>query len=177
MSNDPITGRDPWDVYVRIGMRAGVALEEGLAAIGLDGVDTPAARPQLLALVTHATDLARRSLEQETEELGRLAEACARCVELMVAGEVPAGHGYSLLATSFHTLRQTFEALTLAPAPPGDPPGDPPGAQVDSLVDPVPVRAARYELETLFPVPGASPRPENTQTRHDVAVDALKRRG
>lgn len=172
MLDDAITGRDPWDVYVRIGVRAGAALDDGLAAIGMDGVDTPAARPRLLALATQAADLATRSLDQDAEDLGRLAEACARCIELMLAGQVPAGHGYSLLAASLHTLRQAFETLAASPARPGEHPGD----LAAALVDPVPLRAARYELETLFPVPGAPSRPEIVQTRHDVPVDALKRR-
>lgn len=180
MVDDAITGRDPWDVYVRIGVRAGAALDDGLAAIGMGGVDTPAARPRLLALASQAADLATRSLDQGAEDLGRLAEACARCVELMLAGQVPAGHGYSLLAASIHTLRQAFETLAASPARPGEHPGEHPGGHpgdlAAALVDPLPLRAARYELETLFPVPGAPSRPEIVHTRHDVPVDALKRR-
>lgn len=180
MVDDVITGRDPWDVYVRLGVRAGAALDDGLAAIGMGGVDTPAARPRLLALAGHAADLATRSLEQGAEDLGRLAETCARCMELMLAGQVPAGHGYSLLAASLYTLRQAFEALAAAPSRPGGGPGGHPGdraaAPPAAPVDPVPLRAARYELETLFPVPGAPARPELVQTRHDVPVNALKRR-
>jgi chemotaxis protein histidine kinase CheA/ActR/RegA family two-component response regulator len=151
---------EQWDAFVTRGVRDAGALEQGLADIGLAGIDRPEAGERLPALADLAFELGMQSLLLGAEELGRLSLACERCMDLLVQGAVPVELGYPLLASSLRTLAQTFESLAHA---------DRSGARLE----PLPLRAARYEIETLFPVPG---RPAPGTRAPDVPLTALTRR-
>jgi two-component system chemotaxis sensor kinase CheA len=96
------------------------------------------------------------------DDLGRLALTCERCMDLLAQGAVLIEIGVPLLASSLRTLAQAFETLARA---------DRSGARVE----PLPLRAARYELETLFPIPGR-PAAGMRAAAPDVPLSALTRR-
>jgi two-component system chemotaxis sensor kinase CheA len=151
---------EQWDAFVTRGVRDAGALEQGLADIGLAGIDGREAGERLPALADLAFGLGMQSLLLGAEDLGRLSLACERCMDLLVQGAVPVELGYPILASSLRTLAQAFESLARA---------DRSGARLE----PLPLRAARYEIETLFPVPG---RPTPGTRAPDVPLTALTRR-
>jgi two-component system chemotaxis sensor kinase CheA len=151
---------EQWDAFVARGVREAAALEAGLADVGLAGMGSREAGDRLPALADLAFDLGMQSLLLGAEDLGRLSLACERCLDLLVQGAVPVELGYPILASSLRTLAQGFESLARA---------DRSGA----YVEPLPLRAARYEIETLFPVPG---RPAPGVRAPDVPLTALTRR-
>lgn len=153
---------EQWDSFVAGGARACAELEDALASIGLADLSSPDARARLRRLADAAFVLGMQGLLLGAEDLGRLALACERCMDLLAQDAVPAEIGYTILASSLRTLAQAFEAMARA---------DRSGARAA----PLPLRAARYELETLFPVPGR-PAPGARAAAPDVPLSALTRR-
>jgi chemotaxis protein histidine kinase CheA/ActR/RegA family two-component response regulator len=153
---------EQWDAFVARGVRDTAALEAGFADIGLAAMGTPAANARLVALADVAFDLGMQALLLGAEDLGRLALTCERCMDLLAQGVVLIEIGCPLLASSLRTLAQAFESLARA---------DRSGARVE----PLPLRAARYELETLFPVPG-KPAAGMRAVAPDVPLSSLVRR-
>ncbi|HWN67747.1 MAG TPA: Hpt domain-containing protein, partial [Haliangium sp.] len=151
---------EQWDAFVARGVREANALEQGLADIGLAAMGSREAGERLAALADLAFELGMQSLLLGAEDLGRLSLACERCMDLLAQGAVLVELGFPLLSSSLRTLAQAFETLARA---------DRSGARVE----PLPLRAARYEIETLFPVPG---RPVPGTRAPDVPLTALTRR-
>ncbi len=153
---------EQWDAFVARGLRDTAALESGFTDIGLAAMGTPAANARMTELAEVAFTLGMQGLLLGADDLGRLALTCERCMDLLAQGAVLIEIGVPLLASSLRTLAQAFETLARA---------DRSGARVE----PLPLRAARYELETLFPIPG---RPANGMraAAPDVPLSALTRR-
>jgi two-component system chemotaxis sensor kinase CheA len=151
---------EQWDAFVTRGVHAAAALEHGLDDIGLAAMGSREAGERLLVLADQAFELGMQSMLLGADDLGRLSLTCERCMDLLAQGAVAVELGYPLLASSLHTLVQAFESLARA---------DRSGARAE----PLPLRAARYELETLFPIPG---RPAPGVRAPDVPVTALTRR-
>jgi two-component system chemotaxis sensor kinase CheA len=153
---------EQWDAFVARGLRDTAALESGFDDIGLAAMGTPAANARLTELAEVAFTLGMQGLLLGAEDLGRLALTCERCMDLLAQGAVLIEIGVPLLASSLRTLAQAFETLARA---------DRSGARVE----PLPLRAARYELETLFPIPGR-PAAGMRAAAPDVPLSALTRR-
>ncbi|WP_428263629.1 hybrid sensor histidine kinase/response regulator [Haliangium sp.] len=151
-----------WDSFVERGREVAGGLERGFDEIGIAGVDAPAARDRLLTLAGAAFELGIQALLLGAEDLGRLALACERGFDLLVEGRLAAHAGYPVLASCLHTLARAFVDLSRH---------DRSGARTAGL----PLAAARYELETLFPVPGGESAAAPALAP-DVPVSALVRR-
>jgi len=126
-----------WDRFVADGVRDSSMLADGISE-GLNDLPADArARARLAGL---AFRLATQALLLGAEDIGKLALACERALELTGSGQmIP--DSLLVLASSSHTLRQAFDVLANPDAS---------GARTEGL----PIDAARFELETLFPVPG-----------------------
>ncbi len=151
-----------WSTFVTDGNQAASALEARFTGLGFTGLAEPGAADTLEDLAEQAFRLGVQSLLLGAEALGQLALACERGFDLLRQGALSVELGVPILASSLATLRGGFQSLTRS---------DISGARTDSL----PLKAARYELETLFPVPGAPVVPA-PGVGPDVPLSALTRR-
>ncbi len=155
-----------WDRYVASGVRDAFALDHGVAALVPSSSPLEARRTEALALI--AFRLGMSSLLVGAEDVARLALAIEHALDLLVSGDIATGAGLPVVASATNTLRQALEQLA---AP------DKSGARVEGL----PLAGARYELETLFPVPGTGKRPTVDRAgassgAPDVPLSSLTRR-
>ncbi|MEM9492812.1 MAG: hypothetical protein AAGC55_26930, partial [Myxococcota bacterium] len=126
-----------WHLFIERASADSAALEQGLSDIRLDRLAEASA--QLDGLAYHAFQLAESSLLLGAEEVGALALACERALDLITAGAVMSGLMMPTLVASALTLRQAIDELAVTGA------GDRSGAQAASR----PLEAARFELETF----------------------------
>ena len=165
-----------WHVFVAEVRRDSATLEQGVSELRPHHLASSAARkdagpggepdpdPEKLAFL--AFRIASQSLLMGADALGGLALTCERCLDLLVAGTVEPGQTLPILASSALTLRRSIESLESTGR------GDRSGARADRL----PLEAARYELETLFPVPGSPPRPAQADSSIVPATALTKKR-
>jgi two-component system chemotaxis sensor kinase CheA len=156
-----------WDRYVAAGLRDARTLDQGVGELVPMQLDLD--RPRTEALAQLAFGIGLPSLLVGAEDVGRLALAIERAIDLLALGDIDPGVGLPVLASSTFTLRQALEQLALP---------DRSGARVEGL----PLAGARYELETMFPIAGTGRRPTVDRgpaatTAPDVPVGALVRRG
>ncbi|GAB4511381.1 MAG: hypothetical protein Tsb0020_29140 [Haliangiales bacterium] len=151
-----------WSTFVTDGNQAASTLEARFSSLGFAGLAEPRAADTLEDLAEQAFRLGVQSLLLGAEALGQLALACERGFDLLRQGALSVELGVPILSSSLATLRGGFQSLTRS---------DISGARTDSL----PLKAARYELETLFPVPGAPVVPA-PGVGPDVPLSALTRR-
>lgn len=147
-----------WDRFVAGGLLLARQLEESVGELPVAPPDE-AAQEQMRALAEQGRALAGEALLFGAEDVGRLAHACEKALAYLAAEELQAELGIPILASSLRALVLAFEALR-------DP--ERPGARTEG----VSLEAARYELETLFPVPGK----EHLAAGADVPVGSLRRR-
>jgi len=155
-------GTASWERYVAAGVRDASALDHGIGAL-VASAPVDARRTDALAQI--AFRLGMSSLLVGAEDVARLALALERALDLLGSGDIDAGAGLPTVASSANTLRQALDQLA---AP------DKSGARVEGL----PLAGARYELETMFPIPGSGKRPTVDRTAPnapDVPVSALVR--
>jgi two-component system, chemotaxis family, sensor kinase CheA len=133
------TGVELWNQFVAAGVRESHLLEETLAGLPIE--DTPSSRAPLGQAATLAFSIATQSLLMGDEPIGRLALAIERLLDAVLAGQVIPETALPYLVSASSTLAQAFDVLANP---------DKSGARVEGL----PLEGARYELETLLPVPG-----------------------
>lgn len=141
----------------RRGLAGARRFEAGIGELRVAPPDE-AAREQMRALARDGAAIADQALLRGAEGAGRLALSCQKALEYLAGEVIPAEIGIPILASSARALVLAFEALE-APGRPG------------ARAEEVPLEAARYELETLFPVPGK----EHVAAGADVPVGALRR--
>jgi chemotaxis protein histidine kinase CheA/ActR/RegA family two-component response regulator len=134
-------GGDLWSRFVASGVAESRRLVDAVADVGLDRLAEEPALTGLRAAAYLAFSISSQSLLMGAEPIGRLALATERIIDHVLAGEVVGEIVLPYVASACHTLAQAFEALANP---------DRSGARVEGL----PLEAARYELETLTPVPG-----------------------
>ena len=133
-------GKSLWDQFIGDGVVASRQLADGLGELPSAELD-----PEQLQGFAHlAFTLASQSLLLGAEDVGGLALACEKCLDYVAARHVTPDLAWPLLASSTHTLAEAFQTLAHP---------DQSGARTEG----VPLQAARYELESLFPLPGAIP--------------------
>ena len=150
---------DLWTQFVAGGVAESRRLASVLDSLVLDGLDRDEPRAALGRAAYLAFSIASQSLLMGAEPVGRLALAAERVIDRTLAGEVMGELVLPYVVSAAHTLVQAF-ALLANP--------DRSGARIEGL----PLEAARYELETLLPVPGQVPR-----GGPDVLVSSLRRGG
>ncbi len=133
-----------WDRFVAAGLRDARALDQGVAALVPMQLELVRDRTDALGQLAFRIGLA--SLLVGAEDVGRLALAIERTLDLLASHDIDPGVGLPVLTSSTFTLRQSLEQLA---AP------DRSGARVEGL----PLAGARFELETMFPIPGTGRRP------------------
>jgi len=156
-----VTGVDTWNQFVAHALRDAVALDEGIGGLAPDA--SALDRGRLGGLARLGFRLGMASLLVGAEDVARLALAVERALDLLAAGDIDPGLGLPILASSSLTLRRACEQLASP---------DRSGARVEGL----PLEGARYELETLFPVPSTGKRPTIAEPAIDVPATALVRR-
>jgi chemotaxis protein histidine kinase CheA/ActR/RegA family two-component response regulator len=161
----PVTGRggDLWSRFVASGVEESGRLVAAVAEVGLDRLGEDEARAAMRRGAYLAFSIASQSLLMGAEPVGRLALAAEHLLDRILAGEVLGELALPYLASSCHTLAQAFDALANP---------DRSGARVEGL----PLEAARYELETLLPVPGRARAGAADAGGPDVPITALGRR-
>lgn len=144
-----------WDTFVAAGVDASAEVEATVR--GVISEELPAAdRAGALGLqALTCFQLGYQALLLGAEELGKLALACERGCDLL-ASRALAPEGTLILASSASTLATAFRQLA---AP------DRSGARTDDI----PLAAATYELETLFPTTATG------AAAPDVPLAALRR--
>jgi two-component system chemotaxis sensor kinase CheA len=155
-----VSGVALWDEFVKRGVGRAVRIDDGVASLRPDMLTSNDSSSLLSALAFDAFQLASQSLLLGAEDVGRLALACERGMDLLRAGELAPDYALPVLASSVHTMRQAFDTLANP---------DESGARTEG----VPLEAARYELETLFPIPGTAAAPPQVP---DVPASSLVRR-
>ncbi|MCE9576239.1 MAG: response regulator [Deltaproteobacteria bacterium] len=154
-----------WDRFVAAGLRDARALDQGVAALVPMQLDLVRDRTDALGQLAFRIGMA--SLLVGAEDVGRLALAIERTLDLLASHDIDPGVGLPVLTSSTFTLRQSLEQLA---AP------DRSGARVLGL----PLAGARFELETMFPIPGTGRRPTIDRgpaaDTPDVPVGSLVRR-
>ena len=136
------TGVELWNDFVAAGVAGSRRLEEILGGLPIE--DVPSSRAPLGEAAALAFSLAAQSLLMGAEPVGRLALAAERLLDAVLVWQVIPETALPYLASAAHTLVQAFDALANP---------DRSGARVEGL----PLEGARYELETLLPVPGKAP--------------------
>jgi hypothetical protein len=148
------SGVELWNEFVAAGVRDSRRLAELVA--GLPIADAPGSRAPLTEAAALAFSIATQSLLMGAEPVGRLALAAERLMDAVLAGQVIPETALPYLVSATHTLAQAFDALANP---------DRSGARVEGL----PLEGARYELETLLPVPGKAPAAAPAQAQVPVA--------
>jgi two-component system chemotaxis sensor kinase CheA len=150
-----------WDQFVTAAVRDGDALDDGIASLIPDA--DALERPRLGSLAGIAFRLGTSGLLVGAEDVARLALAIERCLDALAAGDIDPGAGLPVIASSSATLRQAIHQLANP---------DRSGARVEGL----PLAAARYEIETLLPVPSTGKRPTVSLSPVDVPITSLIRK-
>ncbi len=150
---------DLWTQFVASGVAESRRLASVLDSLVLDGLDRDEPRAALRRAAYLAFSIASQSLLMGAEPVGRLALAAERVIDRTLAGEVTGELVLPYVVSASHTLAQAFDLLANP---------DRSGARIEGL----PLEAARYELETLLPVPGRVP-----SGGPDVPVSSLRRGG
>ncbi|HLU69067.1 MAG TPA: response regulator [Kofleriaceae bacterium] len=148
-----------WDEFIAGGVRDSRRLADIIGGQHLGQLDRPESRERLGEAAYLAFSIATQALLMGSEPLGRLALAMERLLEAILGGEVVGETAVPYLASAGNTMVQAFDLLASP---------DRSGARIEG----VPLEAARYEIETLLPVPGQAPR-----GAADVPASALVRRG
>ena len=156
-------GVELWDRFVVEGQRDAARIAGGIAALAGDATVSDEGMAELASL---SFRLATQALLLGAADIGELAIACERALDLLAARKLPDG-AISLLASSTDTLRSAFDTLANPDAS---------GARTDGL----PLEAACDQLEALFagkvvvaastPARAPSPRREESETRPGAAV-------
>jgi len=155
-------GGDLWSQFVAAGAAEARRLADALDQVGLDRLADPRARAGLRDAAYFAFSLASQALLMGAESVGRLALAVERLVDRVLAGEVVGEVALPYAASACHALVQAFDALANP---------DRSGARIEGL----PLEAARYELETLLPVPGRARTAGVAAGGPDVSLASLTR--
>jgi hypothetical protein len=119
---------------------------------------------RVITLVRQAPELDASDLERAavaalgaaahaTGELARLALAIERVIDDLAEGEIAPGVGLPAAAMAAYTLQQAVKA--------------------GAAMDPLAVRGAVYELETMFPIPSTGRRPTVDEPKPDVPLGNL----
>jgi hypothetical protein len=135
-----------WNEFVAGGVRGAGRLADLLGEQLLAALERNQAADRLAEGAHVAFSLATQSLLMGAEPIGRLALAIEHLASAVLSGQVVAEIAAPFLASGSHTLMQALDALANP---------DRSGARVEGL----PLEAARYELETLLPLPGQAPPP------------------
>ncbi len=150
-----------WDDFVSRGREDGHVLVDSIAKLIGDDLG----REALPELAYISFSLASQALMLGAEQLGALAATIERCFGLLHSGQLDPAQALPLLASSIETVDKAFAELQAA---------DKSGARIEST----PLEAATYQLETLFPFPGAEDRlPHPSHGGPDVPLTRLKRSG
>lgn len=112
------------------------ALDGAVAALRPDHVAEPVEQRALEQAAFLATTLARCCADHGAPEIAEVAEVVSRALTLIARGDVDAHHGQWRMASAMLAVRQALAGLAA---------GD--------RYAPVALAGARYELETLFPLP------------------------
>jgi chemotaxis protein histidine kinase CheA/ActR/RegA family two-component response regulator len=155
---------DLWSQFVASCAAESHRLSGAVGSLPLEELDRADARAAMGEAAHAAFSIASQSLLMGAEPVGRLALAVERVLEQILAGEVLGELALPYVASACQTLVQAFEALASP---------DRSGARVEGL----PLEAARYELETLLPVPGRARTASPAAGGPDVPLTSLKRRG
>jgi chemotaxis protein histidine kinase CheA/ActR/RegA family two-component response regulator len=152
---------DLWNRFVVAAVRDADALDDGIGSLipDADALD----RSRLGALAALGFRLGTSGLLVGAEDVARLALALERCLDALAAGDIDPGAGLPIMASSSVTLRQACHQLASP---------DRSGARVEGL----PLAAARYEIETLLPIPATGKRPTVSLAPVDVPANALVRK-
>ena len=129
---------------------------EGLAQGFAYLVNEIHSRELLPELTRLASSLAERCQAEERFLESQLAAVIARGCQHLFAGEVDPGQALPLLASGTETLSKSVANSS------------------SKSEDELGLEAARYELETLFPMPGDEPKP--IKSGPDVNLQRLRRR-
>ena len=132
---------DLWSQFVASGVAESRQLAGVLDSLTLDRLEREEARAVLSRAASLAFSIASQSLLMGAEPVGRLALAAERVLEHTLAGDVLGEVVLPYVVSAAHTLVQAFDLLANP---------DRSGARIEGL----PLEGARYELETLLPVPG-----------------------
>ncbi|HKE14557.1 MAG TPA: response regulator [Kofleriaceae bacterium] len=154
---------DLWSQFVASCAAESRRLSGAIGALPLEELDRAGARAAMAGAAYDAFSIASQSLLMGAEPVGRLALAVERILDRILAGEVVGEVALPYVASACHTLVQAFDALASP---------DRSGARVEGL----PLEAARYELETLLPVPGRARAAGPTAAAPDVPLASLTRR-
>ncbi len=127
-----------WDAFVTRGLDDSHVLVDSIAKL----IGEELGRDSLPELAYISFSLASQALLLGAQDLGKLAAAIERCFGLLYDGEVDPAQALPLLAAGIETVDKAFAELEAA---------DESGARIENT----PLKAATYELETLFPIPGS----------------------
>ncbi|HUH04634.1 MAG TPA: response regulator [Kofleriaceae bacterium] len=144
-----------WDGFVAAGVDASAEVEVTVRGVISEELPLAGRAGALRLQALTCFQLGYQALLLGAEELGKLALACERGCDLLASGEL-APEGTLILASSASTLATAFRQLANA---------DRSGARTEGL----PLAAATYELETLFPSVGSG------SAAPDVPLASLRR--
>jgi chemotaxis protein histidine kinase CheA/ActR/RegA family two-component response regulator len=147
-----------WQTFVDAGGRDADALAEYIADIPIAAI-APESEEILQQLGFLAYRIATQALLLGAENVGHLAIACERAIDLLLAGDLIPEYAMPVLVSSVYTLKQALDELANP---------DESGARIEG----VSVEGACFELETLFPNQGS----EAPSKIPDVPAASLARR-
>ena len=148
-------GASPYESFAAEARRSCELLAMGYAQL----VGETRGRELLPELSNVATTLARGLADCGQPPAAALAKTLARCSSLLFEGQVDPGQALLLLASGTETLQRALELLGTRDLLSGDALG---------------LDAARYELETIFPVAGQAAKPNKSGP--DVTLHSLRKR-
>lgn len=146
---------DEGEAFASQATRLCAVLARGFAGL----VNESEGRDTLPSLGKAASSVATRCQRQGLQAAADLADALARGCGLLFDGQLDPGQAILLLASGTETLRKSILAQVSSQRV----------ADADR-----PLHAARYELETLFPIQDQAPRPNKGGP--DVMLHRLRKR-
>jgi len=152
---------DIWTLFVGDGLAVSTALAGTVAQLTPD-VPEPADVALLDRLSQQAFSVAAQALLVGASDVGLLALSIEKVMNAVARSELNPALAIPLLASGTETLRQAFETLANP---------DESGARIEGKH----VEAARFELDTLLPLPGGGRPDAGQDDGYDVAASALTR--
>jgi len=153
---------DIWSLFIGDGLAVSTALAGTVAQLVPD-VPGEAEVALLARLSQQAFSVAAQALLVGATDVGLLALSIEKVMNAVARRELNPALAIPLLASGTETLRQAFETLANP---------DESGARIEGTH----VEAARFELDTLLPIPGVGPGEASGNGGYDVAASALGRR-